>query len=300
MTSRQKTKSKPIKKVCEICNLSKVLNDYYNADTMFFPSGKMHICKDCTLEIVNENGHEGLLGLLRIINKPFYQNLFKGDVRDYVRMVNSMMQYKNVGFTDSDSLVALTDISNIAKKIKPTKLTIQEFQDAEDFWGEGYTETDFIWLSSEFAEFGSQYDISGKAMENLIREICLTQLDIRKKRAAGKDVKNELKTYQDLLGSSNLKPMQETGAQSIEQETFGTLIKKFEETRPIPDEEQWKSSDKVGKYLSVWFTGHLMRMLGLENKNEQEYYDELNKYTVTTEDAESDDENDEGDSNGWI
>lgn len=83
---------------------------------MFFPSGKMHICKACVLQIVDENGHEGLLGLLRIINKPFYQNLFKGDVRDYVRMVNSMMQYKNVGFTDSDSLVALTDISNITKK----------------------------------------------------------------------------------------------------------------------------------------------------------------------------------------
>ena len=98
---------------------------------MFFPSGKLHICKECALKIVDENGQDGLLGLLRFLNKPFYQALFKGNVPDYIRMVNSMHQYKNVGFTQSDSLVALTDITNI-KKIKPTKLTVQEYQDAQD------------------------------------------------------------------------------------------------------------------------------------------------------------------------
>lgn len=294
---KAKVKTPPPKKTCESCNALKVLTDYYNADKMFFPSGKLHICKECALKIVDENGQDGLLGLLRFLNKPFYQALFKGNVPDYIRMVNSMHQYKNVGFTQSDSLVALTDITNI-KKIKPTKLTVQEYQDAQDFWGEGFTESEFIWLSGEFADFGSQYDISGKAMENLIREICLTQLDIRKKRATSKDVKNELKTLQDLLGSSNLKPMQETGAQSIEQETFGTLIKKWEDTRPIPDEAQWKESDSVGHYIKVWFTGHLMRMFGLENKDEEEYYNELNKYTVATN--EDTVEEKDGDSDGII
>lgn len=291
-----KIKTPPIKKICEKCNIPKPISDYYNGDKLFFPSGKINICKKCVLQIVEDNGHEGLMGLLRMLNKPFYQDLFKGDVADYVRQMASLPQYRNVGFTQSDTLVAINDFSSV-KREKPTQLTEDEMKEAEDFWGVGFSESEMIWLSGELQEYGSQFDLSGKNMESLVREVCLTQLEIRNKRANKQDVKNELKTLQDLLGSSNLKPMQETGAQSIEQEAFGTLIKKWEDTTPIPDDEQWKDADTVGKYLKVWFTGHLMRMFGLENKDEQEYFDEINKYTVATNDTE--DEN-EGENNGKL
>ncbi len=166
-----------------------------------------------------------------------------------------------------------------------------ELNELIDFFGEGYEEKDYIYLIGEYEDYLNRYEVDSKTLENLIKEICLTQLDIRKKRASGEKVDQQQKTLQDLLGSSNLKPVQETGNQAVEQETFGTLIKRWENEKPIPEPlDEWKENDRVGKYLRVWFTGHLMRMFGLENKNEKEYYDELNTYTVeATEDGEKND-----------
>lgn len=285
MVAKSTEKTPPKKKICENCKGNKNIGEYYNADKMFFPSGKLHICKDCALKIVDENGHDGLLGLLRMINKPFYSELYKQDVGDYIRMMNSMPQYRNVTFIQSDSLVELTSPSSM-KRAKPKELSAEDLKESEDFWGIGYTESEYIWLNLEYGDYLDRYEVDGKTLENLIREICLVQLDIRVARANKRDVKNELKAYNDLLTAANLKPVQETGAQSVDQESFGTLIKKWEDTRPIQDSEEWEKNDSVGKYLKVWFTGHLMRMFSLENKDEQEYFDEINKYTVAAEEFE--------------
>lgn len=280
MTNKTKSKSSS-KKTCENCNSSKSLGEFYNADKMFFPSGKMHICKDCALKIVEINGHDGFLGLLRMLDKPLYQDLYKEDVPDYVRMMNSMPQYRNVGYNDSDSLKMINSVSSI-KRGKPKELSEEEMQNSEEFWGEGFSEKSLIWLNNELQEYGSQYDISAKAMENLIKEVCLTQLDIRNKRADSKDVKNELKTLQDLLGSSNMKPQQESGANSVDQETFGTLIKKWENERPIPEpDEMWKDVDNIGRYIRTFFLGHMARMFNKENPYQDEYEEEIGKYTVS-------------------
>lgn len=280
MTTKTKNKS-PSRKICEDCNSSKPLGEFYNADKMFFPTGKMHICKDCALKIVEKNGHDGFLGLLRMLDKPLYQDLYKEDVPDYVRMMNSMPQYRNVGYNDSDSLKIINSVSSI-KREKPKELSEEEMQNSEEFWGEGFSEKSLIWLNNELQEYGSQYDISAKAMENLIKEVCLTQLDIRNKRADSKDVKNELKTLQDLLGSSNMKPQQESGANSVDQETFGTLIKKWENERPIPEpDEMWKDVDNIGRYIRTFFLGHMARMFNKENPYQDEYEEEIGKYTVS-------------------
>lgn len=289
MITKAVEKTPPKKKVCEKCQLNKSIGEYYNADKMFFTTGKLHICKDCALKIVEENGHDGLLGLLRMLNKPFYQDLFKEDVGDYVRMMNSMPQYRNVAFIQSDTLAELSNSSSI-KRAKPKELSSEDLRESEDFWGIGYTESEYIWLNLEYADYLDRYEVDGKTLENLIREICLVQLDIRTARASKRDVKNELRAYNDLLTAANLKPVQETGAQSVDQESFGTLIKKWEDTRPIQDSEEWEKNDSVGKYLKVWFTGHLMRMFSLENKDEQEYFEEINKYTVAATEFEGEED----------
>lgn len=290
MATKTKEKAPQKKKACENCEQLKNLTEFYNGDRMFFPSGKLTVCKTCSLTIVEENGHEGLLGLLRMLNKPFYQDMYKGDVGDYVRMMNSMPQYRNVGFVQSDSLAELTSLSSI-KRAKPKELSEDDLRDSEDFWGVGYTEQEYIWLNLEYTDYLNRYEVDGKTLENLIREICLVQLDIRTARANKRDVKNELKAYNDLLTAANLKPVQETGNLSNESSSFGLLIKKWEDTRPIQDDSEWKKNDSIGDYLKVWFTGHLMRMFSLENKDEKEYYDEINKYTVVASE-------DEGDENG--
>jgi hypothetical protein len=126
-------------------------------------------------------------------------------------------------------------------------------------------------------------------MELLIKQICLTQLEIEKRRANNEKVDPIVKTLQDLLGSSNLKPAQETGANSADQQTFGTWIKKFEHDHPIPEpDEEWKDVDGIKKYMNIWFFGHLARMLDIKNDNEDAYWEEVNKYKVELNEHEDD------------
>ena len=45
---------------------------------------------------------------------------------------------------------------------------------------------------------------------------------------------------------------------------FGTLIDKWENTRPIPEiDEELKDVDNIGVYLDVFFKGHLAKMMGM-------------------------------------
>lgn len=277
------------RKVCMSCNETKNINNFYSTSNVsIYKDGKIHLCKTCCQDIFEQEHFEGFQKIMKLIDKPIYEDLFKGDYGDYIRQMNSLPNYKLNTYDDSNLFEMKMKET---KKTKLTSLSEDEFIEAVEFFGEGYTEQDYIFLTSEYQDYLSRYEVDSKTLEDLIKEICLTQLDIRLKRSAQKSVKEEIKTYQDLLTSANLKPVQESGANAAEQTTFGMLIKKWETERPIPEpEDDIKEKDRISEYLRVWFTGHLMRMLNLDNPNKDEYDKELQKYTVEKEDIEDGDD----------
>lgn len=288
--SKVSAKSPPKRMNCIKCEDSHPFKDgfYSTSDTDFYPLGKLPVCKECCQRIIEDKGFEGFQAVLRLINKPLYTDQFKGDYFEYIKNVNSLPQYRNTNFLQSTMFEENKALETV-KRAKPTELSEEDLRESEDFWGVGKSERDYIWLNAEFSDYLARYEVDGKTLEDLIVDICLTRLDIRKRREAGNDVDKQIKTLNDLLTAANLKPVQETGANALaQQETFGTLIKKWEDTRPIQDDTEWKKKDTIGQYLKVWFTGHLMRMFDIENKDEEEYYEELNKYTVALEDEEGD------------
>lgn len=277
-------KRKVEKKICSNPNCQRELalvNFYNTSDVDFFPDGKIPICKDCCYAMFDKEGFAGFQSLMRLINKPIYVEHFKGDYKDYIRFINSMPQYKDKVFTDSTLFNEAQ--SSETKVERLTELSEEDFKELEQFFGEGYSEKDYIYLSYEYDDYCNRYEVDSKALENLIKEIVITQLDIRKKRAMNEKVDAQQKTLQDLLGSSNLKPVQETGANAVDQESFGTLIKKWENERPIPEpDEAWKDVDGIGKYVRTFFLGHLARLFGKEGDNpyKDEYEEEIEKHTV--------------------
>ena len=63
--------------------------------------------------------------------------------------------------------------------------------------------------------------------------------------------------------------------------TFGQLIDKWEQEKPIPEpEEEFKDVDKIGLYIDVFFKGHLSKMMGLKNAFSALYERYIAKYTV--------------------
>lgn len=268
-------------KACSRCEKEQAIPNYYNtSDKNIFPDAKIPICKTCCALVFEEDGFEGFKTIMKLINKPIYEELFKGNYSDYIRIVNSMPQYRGSIFEDSN-MFRESKANELINKVKPKQLTEDDFQTAREFWGFGYEETEYIYLNVEYTDYLNRYEVDTKTLENLIREICLVQLDIRIARAGKSDVKNELKAYNDLLTAANLKPSQESSAESSDQQTYGTWIKKLENDRPIskPD-PTWSDVDGIGKYIRTFFLGNMLKAFQKENPYEDEYKEEMGKDTV--------------------
>ena len=117
------------------------------------------------------------------------------------------------------------------------------------FFGTGFTDDDYQYLQEE-----------------VFKRICFKQLEILKANREGKDTKDLDRTFQDYLDTANLKPKQNNLDALSDAQTFGTLLAKWENERPLPDiDEELKDVDKIGLYIDVFFRGHLAKMMGLKN-----------------------------------
>lgn len=189
----------------------------------------------------------------------------------------------------TETIDSLEDVKE-NKDIKISQKTIR-------FFGLGFTEEEYKWLSDQYDDWTTRNECKTKAQEELFKNICLSQLQIQKAIQNGNGkVETLMKTFQELLGSSNLKPAQTNENTLADQNTFGTLIQKWENEKPISDPDPvWKDVDGIRKYVNVWFLGHLCKMMGIKNSYSQEYEDEILKYKVERPTYEDEEESDNSD-----
>ena len=92
------------------------------------------------------------------------------------------------------------------------------------------------------------------------------------------------------MGSANVKPNQTNDNSLSESNTFGTLIQKWEEEEPIPEPApEWQDVDGIGKYFRVWVLGTLLKMFHLKNPYQDEFDEEMEKYTAHKPESTQDD-----------
>ncbi|MDM5298093.1 hypothetical protein QUF51_07970 [Bacillus pumilus] len=301
------------KLTCTCCGKEQSAIQFYKSESPFNKnSGKISVCKSCLQEEFKKAPEDikHVQSIFRMIDRPFIYDIWmssreEAKLKSKGNQLNVFGTYmKNIGMKDfisknwSDSEYDLEEQDEHTKQLLLSKsdsdISEQDIQELIHFWGRGLDYEDYVWLQNEYVDFTNRYECDSKGMELLISQICMTMLDIRKRRENGEKVDQQQKTLQDLLGSSNLKPVQETGANGAEQETFGTLLKKYENERPVPEpEERWRDPDKISKYIKVFFLGHLSRMLGVNNKYSDEYWEEIDQLTVN-EPTEEDEENSDG------
>lgn len=178
---------------------------------------------------------------------------------------------------------------------------IETFDDVKDskkvklrtvkFFGTGFEDEDYQFLEDEYQDWTTRHECSTKAQEEIFKQICYAQLDILKAKRANQSTKDLTKTLQDLLDTANLKPKQTKDNTLTEQNTFGTLIRKWENEKPIPEPDpEWKDVDGIVKYITVYFLGHLCKMMGIKNTYSRMYEEEMAKYKVDKPEYEDDDE----------
>lgn len=307
---RKSVIKKEVKKYnCTCCDKEKKDTDYYLSESFLNKArGRLAICKDCIGDLYNSifsitnSDKVTMFRVCRKLDIPFIHSLFDIAVKEsnragneiyrmYFQKMNSLGGANNYKGTFDDGEDLDQSGNREANNVEGIEEDLMsDFEITKDIilkWGTGLSVEDYWFLENKYDDYNTEYTLDTMTLRDYVRQACFTHLIISKKRSNGENVKTDLEVLDKLHASCNLKPNQETGMNSIEQATFGTLVKRWENEHPIPEPDpEWKDINKIKKYIKVWFTGHLSKMMGIESGVTNEYTEELDRYTV--EDGESD------------
>lgn len=271
-----------------------------------YKSGKFPLCKKCLmLRATDYDAKTGIYTdnkkktkeVLHLMDLPFIESVYNSCLasvqaevneknkstawQQYITMMQSLPNWNGKTWKDSefDEMDNLDDLDDceVNENSKILKSAKKRFG-----FGLGYSNQEYVFLENEYQDWTKRYQCENKAQELLFKRICFKELDIYKAQKNGNDTKELDKTLQELMGSLNLKPSQNNSNALTEAKTFGQLIEKWENEKPIPEpDEDFKDVDKIGLYIDVFFKGHLSKMMGLKNAFSSIYERFISKYTVT-------------------
>ena len=292
---------------CPCCATSYVkLDDNFPASQSELYAGwnyHLPICKKCLDKMFEHYtevyGNDEDAAIRRICEKyDIYYNVSllnasrkitknRSRIHTYISKAN-LVQYKGKTYDttlDEERKEGVIETLDDVRDSKKAKLKTVKF------FGTGFEDDDYVFLEDEYLDWTTRHECNTKAQEEVFKQICYAQLDILKAKRAGLPTKDLTKTLQDLLATANLQPKQTKDNTLAEQNTFGTLIRKWENERPIPEpDEEWKDVDGIAKYITVYFLGHLCKMMGIKNSYSRMYEAEMAKYKVEKPEYEDDDE----------
>lgn len=277
-----------------------------------FASGYFPVCKRCVLQMVEQRAKkndepnetkESVQSILRVMDLPYYDDFYeecvkgaKDGVREknrkspfstYITCIKSLPQYKGKTWANSDFG------SSVDTATQEIKINSKTLKNAQKRFGSGYNQEDYMFLENEYQDWITRYECNTKAQEEIFKNLSMNRFERKQAVKAGKPTKEIDKTFQELLAAQNIQPRQSSSDATSEGQTFGTLIQKYEETRPLPEiDPELQDVDKIGYYIDVFFRGHASKMLGLKNAFSHLYERHMQKYTVTppTYDEDTDSE----------
>lgn len=297
-------KTSKAKYTCFYCEKEYVDTNFYKSYNRFYSNiGKIPYCKQCIEKLYQqyyeEYTNEGCLTpernavkrLCMALGIYYREDVFNAATVDkkkrsinispmgaYMKMIQ-LSQYKNKSYDTTLTEEAKDEF--IANTSNGVLINTTVDQETKDFFGHGFTDDDYNFLKREYDDWTARHECQTKAQEEVFKRICFKQLEILKATRRGEDTKNLDATFQNYLDTAKLQPKQNAGETTAENQTFGTLIDKWENTRPIPEvDEDLRDVDKIGLYLEIFFKGHLAKMMGMKNGLSNLYSKFMQKYTV--------------------
>jgi len=293
---------------CPSCGTSyKGLEDNFPASQSELYAGwdyHLPICKHCMdklfehyTEVYGNNEEAAIRRICEKFDIYYNESLLEASnkinkncsrIHSYISRAN-LKQYKDKTYDTTldeerrdDVIETLDDVKDFKRaKLKTVK-----------FFGTGFTDDDYLFLQDQYADWTTRCECKTKAQEEVFKRICFKQLEILKASRDGKDTKDLDRTLQEYMDTGNLKPKQNSTDTLSETQTFGTLISKWENERPLPEiDEELQDVDKIGLYIEVFFRGHLAKMMGLKNGLSNLYNKFIKKYTVERPEYNEDEDN---------
>lgn len=288
---------------CHKCNSFLSKEAFYRHSD--YASGYFPVCNRCLAEMATDydkkentykDNKDKTINTLHFMDLPYIASLYESAMKSIsnevgertrgtawkqmIAMVLSLPQYRGKRWKDSE----------FDEEVVKEELAYEVRKDILQTFGSGFTPSDYMYLQNQYDDWKARTQVDSKSQETYIVQICFKQLEIWKAQKAGKDTDKLIKSLNDLMASANLQPRQNVSNAATDSLSFGQLIEKWELEEPIPDPEpEFKDVDGIGKYLRVWFSGHLGKAVGLKNANTSEYEEEMKKYTVDKPGAGEDD-----------
>lgn len=291
---------------CLYCGNEYIETSYYNSNSKLYSnSGKIPFCKQCIerfyqhyFDKYSDEGcptpeRKAVRRLCMVFDIYYKEDVFNSAIRkskeglidisvmgQYMKIIQ-LSQYNRKKET-YENTVADEEKSGLANSPvidKPKKSKIDE--ETKQFFGMGFSDNDYEFLKREYEDWTSRHECKTKAQEEVFKDICFNRLQNLKALRMGEDTKDITASFQKMLDSGKLQPKQNSGDATADNQTFGTLIDKWENERPLPEiDEELKDVDKIGLYINIFFKGHLAKMMGLKNGLSNLYNKFMKKYTV--------------------
>ena len=304
---------------CLYCGNEYVDTNYYNSYSKFYSNtGKIPYCKQCIERFcqyyLEKYTNEGCLNperkaikrLCMILDVYFRDDVLKSSIKkvkdgttetslisQYMKIIQLYQYSRNketyentITQEEKDGVVAIpiSDISDISDSRNVDENTIR-------FFGAGFNDNDYEFLKREYDDWVARHECKTKAQEEVFKRLCFKQLEILKATQRGEDTKDLDATFQKLLETAKLQPKQNVGDTTADNQTFGTLIDKWENTRPLPEiDEELKDVDKIGLYIDTFFRGHTCKMLNIKGAFSNLYSYMMKKFTVNKPEYNSEDD----------
>ena len=311
--------AKPTRLTCSRCGRQIDIIDLYKTTSPFYDTyKKIPFCKDCLDDLYQEyydkyskQGYnmperKAVERICMVLDIYFKESLFQTAMSQYEKTPETplIMLYirtarvgRNYQRTYDDTIKDRFEVSKEEKEIKSIYDADDEdfdirVKEGQKIFGQGYERSDYIFLYDQYSDWTARHECGTKSQEELFKNICLTQLSLNKAQKTNNvsEIKQLNDAYIKLLDSAKLQPKQNAGDTTADNQTLGTLIDKWENTRPIPEvDEELRDVDKIGKYISTFFFGHLCKMIGVDNDYAHEYEEYMKTYTVEKPEYTEDD-----------
>lgn len=250
---------------CRHCSKLLPLSDFYESTDMgkIDKNGKMSLCKNCINSLYQEffeekNSIEKAIHQLCIILNVKYSNDAASATR---QQINTMTEkgktitavfgiYKSKLIATKPSMdksieeyLGYEDVGTIFvdKKFSPKEAPLPD--EVIDFWGREMSEEDIRYLEGEYKQFKKSNPAETYPEIVLLKNVCLTELRIKKAMISNDDIEKPLKTLQDLMKNLAISPNSAiAGSQKDSFEGIGMWIADVEKYEPC----EWMKNDPRG------------------------------------------------------
>lgn len=282
----------------QVGNFLKVQTPLYQGN-----NGYMPVCRGCVDNLFEHyvsvlgSEAEAVRRICQKFDMYFHQSVFdmtEKTTQSFSRMSAycSKLSLRHLaGKTYDDTIL---DEVNIIESVEEVNTAVTKvLQRTVKLFGPGFTPEEYKFLQDQYDDWTTRCECQSKAQEELFKTIAIAQLNVlNAQQGKGRmKINDAMRTFQDLLGTAKLKPNQTNDNTLSEQNTFGVLIKKWEDEEPIMEPKpEWQDVDGIVRYITVYFLGHLCKMMGVKNKYSHMYEVEMEKYRVERPEYEDDDE----------